>query len=156
MTTQRLVDELTGARSSLMELLDRVAPGSMTTPGLVGEWSGRELIAHLGYWAGNTVEVIHSVEEGRADEVGEGKPPTDEVNDTVARVARDTDLATVRTREAASIEALLDRLRRMDSSLLGVVLPGGATLEAAIREDGPEHYREHADDLRRSLEGGRQ
>jgi uncharacterized protein (TIGR03083 family) len=154
MTTQRLIDDLTAARQALMELLDRVSPESMTTPGLVGEWSGRELIAHVGYWAGNAVEVIHAVEEGRADEVGQGKPPTDEVNDTVARVARGTDLATVRKREAASVEALLERLRRLDPSLLGTSLPNGATLEQDIAEDGASHYRQHAEDLRRAISEG--
>jgi hypothetical protein len=154
MTTQHLIDDLTDARAALMEVLDRVAPGSMTTPGLVGDWSGRELIAHLGYWAGNAVEVIHAVEEGRADEVGEGKPPTDEVNDTVARVARETDLATVRKREAASVEALVERLRRLDPSLLDTRLPDGATLEQGIAEDGAAHYRQHAEDLRRALSEG--
>lgn len=156
MTTQRLIDDLTDARAALMEILDRVSPGSMTTPGLVGEWSGRELIAHVGYWVGNAVEVIHAVEEGRADDVGEGKPPTDEVNDTVARVARDTDLATVRKREAASVEALVERLRRMDPVLLAARLPDGGTLEEDIVEDGAAHYRQHAEELGRALsEGGR-
>lgn len=156
MTTQRLIDDLTAARQELFDALDRVSPASMTTPGLVGDWSGRELIAHVGYWAGNAVEVIHAVEEGRADEVGEGKPPTDEVNETVARVARETDLATVRKREASSVEALIERLRRMDPGLLDARLPDGATLQQGIAEDGAEHYRQHADDLRRALsEGGR-
>jgi hypothetical protein len=154
MTTQPLIDELTAARQDLLDVLDRVSPASMTTPGLVGEWSGRELIAHVGYWAGNAVEVIHAVEEGRADEVGEGKPPTDEVNETVARVARETDLTTVRKREAASVEALLERLRRLDPSLLDTRLPDGATLEQGIAEDGAEHYRQHAEELRRALSEG--
>ena len=150
----RLIGDLEAARSDLLELLSAVAPADMTAPGLLGEWSARELIAHLGYWAGNAVEVIHAVEDGRADEVGEGKPPTDEVNDTVARVSRQTDLATVRKREAASVEVLIERLRRMDPGLMEVRLPDGATLEQGIREDGPDHYREHADELRRALEGG--
>ena len=154
MTTQRLIDDLMAARQDLLDELDRVSPASMTTPGLVGKWSGRELIAHVGFWAGNAVEVIHSVEEGRADEVGEGKPPTDEVNETVARVARETDLATVRKREAASVEALVERLRRLDPSLLGARLPDGATLEEGIAEDGAAHYRQHAEDLRRALSEG--
>jgi Mycothiol maleylpyruvate isomerase N-terminal domain len=154
MTTQPLIDDLTAARIELFDVLDAVAPGSMTTPGLLGEWSGRELIAHLGYWAGHAVEVIHAVEEGRAGEVGAGEPPTDEVNATVARVARETDLPTVRKREAASVEVLVERLRRMDLGLLGVPLPDGATLEEGIREDGSDHYREHAEDLRRALAEG--
>jgi hypothetical protein len=149
----RLIDDLVAARSELFEMLSTVAPAEMTAPGLVGEWSARELIAHLGYWAGNAVEVIHAVEDGRAEEVGEGKPPTDEVNDTVARVARQTDLATVRKREAASVEVLLERLRRMDPGLLDRRLPDSATLEQGIREDGPDHYREHAAQLREASDG---
>lgn len=153
MTTQRLIDELTAARQDLLDVLDRVSPASMTTPGLLGEWSGRELIAHVGYWAGTAVEVIHAVEEGRAGEVGEGRPPTDEVNETVARVARETDLATVRKREAASVEALVERLRRMDPALLSTRLPDGGTLEQSVAEDGADHYRQHAEELRRALSG---
>lgn len=151
MTIQRLIDDLAAARAELFEVIGSVEPGSMTTPGLLGEWSGRELIAHLGYWAGHAVEIIHAVEEGRVDEVGGGEPSVDEVNATVARVARETDLGTVRKREAASVEALLERLRRLEPSLLSVHLPDGATLETGIDEDASVHYREHADELRRTL-----
>lgn len=153
-STQPLVEDLETARADLFAALDAVDPGSLTTPGLVGEWSGRELIAHLGYWAGHAVEVIHAVEDGRVDEVGAGEPPVDEVNATVARVARQTDLGAVRKREAGSVDALVERLRRMDPALLDVRLPDGATLAEGIREDGSDHYREHAEALRRSLAGG--
>jgi hypothetical protein len=152
-STQPLIDELQQARDELLAALDRVDAASLTTPGLVGDWSARELMAHLGYWAGHAVEVIHAVEEGRAATVGEGEPPVDEVNDTVARVARQTELATVRKREAASVDALVERLRRMDPGLLDVRLPDGATLEEGIREDASDHYREHADALLASLGG---
>jgi hypothetical protein len=147
-----LVDDLRAARDDLLEGLSAVRPESMTTPGLIGSWSARELIAHLGYWAGHAAEVIHAVEEGRADEVGVGEPSVDEVNETVARIASQTDLATVRKREAASVEALIERVKALDPSLLAVRLPDGATLEQGIREDGPIHYREHLDDLRAALE----
>lgn len=152
MQTDVLVGELRDARADLLAALDAVAPESMTTPGLMGEWSGRELIAHLGYWAGHATEVIHAVEGGRTDEVGAGEPPVDDVNETVARVARSTELATVRRREAAAVEALVERLTVLDPALLSARLPDGATLEEAIREDGASHYREHAAELRRVLE----
>ena len=72
-------------------------------------------------------------------------------NETVARVARSTDLATVRRREAASVEALVERLRSLDPALLAIELPEGDTLVEAVRGDGPDHYREHAEQLRRVL-----
>jgi hypothetical protein len=147
-----LVEDLRAARDELFEALSAVRPDSMTTPGLIGSWSARELIAHLGYWVGHAAEVIHAVEEGRADEVGAGEPSVDEVNETVARIARQTDLATVRKREAASVEALVERVQALDPSLLAVRLPDGATLEEGIREDGPIHYREHLAELRAALE----
>ena len=149
METDRLVEELQAERDGFFHALAAIAPESMTTPGLVGEWSARELIAHLGYWAGHGVEAIHAVETGRADEFGAGRPSVEEVNATVARVARQADLATVRKREAASVEAFVERLRGMDSALLATPLPHhGLTLEEGIREDGASHYREHAAALR--------
>lgn len=153
-TPSELVAELVEARDAFLRELDRVEPASLTTPGLVDEWSGRELVAHVGYWAGHATEIIHAVETDRADEAGVGELPTDEVNATVARIARDTPLATVRKREAASVEALLERLRTLDTTLLAVRLPDGASLAQGIREDGADHYREHAAALRDALDGG--
>lgn len=150
--TERLIDELQQERDGFFEAVSAIAPESMTTPGLVGEWSARDLIAHLGYWAGHAVEAIHAVETGRADEFGADRPAVDEVNATVARVARQTDLATVGKREAASVQALVERLGEMDPSLLGSELRHhGLTLEEAVREDGATHYHEHAEGLRHVL-----
>ena len=153
MSTQPILDELIEARDDFYAALDELDPARLERPGLVGEWSARELVAHLGYWAGRVVDVMLAVEEGRVAELEEGQPATDEVNATVARVARDTRLATVRKREAASIDALVERLRRIDPGMLRATLPSGATLEALVREDGPEHYRRHAGELRRPGEG---
>jgi len=149
MANERLVDELTAAREAFFGALSVVSPESWTTPGLIREWSARELIAHLGYWAGHGVEAIHAVETGRADEFGADRPEVEEVNATVARVARQTELATVRKREAASVDAFVERLRAMDPALLTTRLPHhGLSLEEGIREDGASHYREHAEQLR--------
>jgi hypothetical protein len=149
--TETLIGELTAARDDFYAALDAVQPDSLTTPGLHGDWSARELVAHLGYWAGYVVEVIHAVEDARVEELYADRAPVDEVNATVARVAQETDLATVRKREAASVEALLEELRRLDPSLLDAPLPSGYPLEALVRDDGIDHYREHADALRRDL-----
>jgi len=143
-----LVAELIEARRAFMAALDDVDPALVTTPGLVGEWSARELLAHLGYWVGHAADAIHAVEQGRAEEFDVGCDEVDERNATVARVARETDLATVRKREAASFEALVERLGRIDPELLSVRLADWGTLHDGIREDGPVHYREHELDLR--------
>ncbi len=147
MGATQLIADLQAERERFFEAVSKVSPQSMTTPGLIGEWSARELIAHLGYWAGHAVEQIHQVEEGRVAEVEADEPSVDEVNETVARVARQTDIARVQARELASVDALIERLRGMDEVLLAERLPDGSTLEEAIREDASVHYGEHADEL---------
>ena len=146
-----LSDELVAERSELLALLESLEPARMNAPALVGDWGARELVAHLGYWAGHAVEVIHAVEGGRTHEIGLDEPSVDERNATVARVARQTDLATARKREAASVQALLDRLATLDPAFLAERLPDGTSLEEGIREDAAAHYREHADELRVAL-----
>lgn len=146
---EALLLELVESRQRFLEALGDVDPALITTPGLVGDWSARELVAHLGYWLGHAVEAIHHVEDGRAAEFE--APSLDEVqarNDTVARVARETDMETVRRREEAIFDTLVERLQRMDAVLLEARLADWGPLEAAIREDGPEHYREHTADVR--------
>ena len=146
---EALIAEVQRDRDAFFEAVSAISPESLTTPGLIGEWSAREVIAHLGYWAGHAVEAIHAVEQGRLEP---DAPDTDAVNATVARVARATDLATVRRREAASAETLVERLRALDPELLATELPEGDTLLEAVRGDGAEHYREHAEELRSVLE----
>ncbi|MGZ8481788.1 MAG: DinB family protein [Candidatus Limnocylindria bacterium] len=145
-----LVAELVAARDDFLGALNAVGPERLARAGLVGEWSARELVAHLGYWSGHAVELIQAAERGAAEIFGEGQPDVDTINETVARVARETDLATAQARERSSVEVLVERLRALDPVLLDLRLPDGATVEQGLREDGAEHYREHAHELRKA------
>ena len=145
---QALATDTVAARGEFTDALAAIDAAIQRAPGLVGQWSARELIAHLGYWAGHAAELIHSVQDGRAHEAGVDEPSVEALNETVARVARGSEHAAVVEREAASVGALLERLENLDPALLDVRLPDGSSLEDGIREDGPDHYREHARDLR--------
>lgn len=145
--TTGLADELVAARERFFATFDGLPVGRRTGPALVGNWGARELIAHLGYWAGHSAEAVHRAQLGEADQLDADGPDVDQLNETVARVARETPLATVRAREAAAAEALAERMRGLDPALLAVVLPDGRTLERQLRTDGPDHYAEHAAEL---------
>src|SRR4029078_1152520 len=145
---KELLRELQAARGEFLAALADVEPSLLTAPGLVGQWSARELIAHLGYWTGHAAEAIHHAEMGRAADFGEDEHDVDERNAIVARVAAETDLATVRQREEAAFDALVTRLERADPVWLDEKVSYGDTLERVIQDDGPEHYREHTLDLR--------
>jgi DinB superfamily len=143
-----LVGELESARAEFLAALNDVEPDLLLAPGLVGTWSARELVAHIGYWTGHAAEALHAAEQGRLAEFGEDEMDVDERNEVVARVAGETDLGTVRKREESAFEAMLTRLKRVDPAVLDDKVSYCDTLERVIADDGWEHYREHALDLR--------
>jgi hypothetical protein len=148
-----LVADLESARAAFVEALEDVEPTLRTVPGMVGDWSAAQVVAHLGYWAGHATEALHHAEEDRLDEFGRGEPEVDETNAVVARIAAETDLKTITQREEAAYQALLLRLRRADPATLDDRTATGDTLEEVIRDDGADHYREHTFDLRAWFSG---
>jgi len=144
-----LVTQAEAARAEFLQAVSKLTPALRDASKLVGDWNLREIVAHLGYWVGSVGEALHAAEQERAHELPH-IDDVDERNDVVARVARETDLATVTKREAAAFEAFIDRFRRADPAWLGLTIAGGQTIEHIVREDGIDHYREHAADLRKA------
>jgi hypothetical protein len=151
---QALVDELVAARDEFQAAIGDIDPALLTSPGLVGVWSARELVAHMGYWAGHAAEAIHLAEQDRLDEFEADVPSVDERNAVVARVAGETDMATVRSREELAFEAFRKRILTVDPEWLAERDADGDTLEEIIKYDGAEHYREHTSDIRAWFEAG--
>jgi DinB family protein len=141
-----LLDDLVAARGAFIEALADVDPALLTAPGLVGQWSAKELIAHLAYWTGHAAEAVHHAEEGRVQEFGEDEMDVDARNAVVARIAGETDMATVRQREEAAFDALVTRIKQADPAWLEDRVSYGDTLEYVLRDDGADHYREHTAD----------
>jgi SHS2 domain-containing protein len=140
--------ELVSARDEFMAALADVDPALLTAPGLAGEWSARELVAHLGYWAGHAAEALHHAAEARTEAFGEDELDVDERNAVVARVASETDLPSIRQREEAAYRALVTALREADPAWLEERVAYGDSLEQVVRDDGADHYREHTADIR--------
>jgi len=145
---QALVDELTAARDEFMAAIGDIDPALRTTPGLVGAWSARELIGHLGYWSGHAAEALHRAEQDELDAFGIDELTVDERNDVVAKVAAQADWSTVTAREQGACEAFAARLARADPDRLGERDADGDTLAEIVAFDGVDHYREHTLDIR--------
>jgi hypothetical protein len=135
---QALADELVEARGAFQQALADMDPALLLSPGLVGVWSARELVAHMGYWAGHAAEAIHLAEQGRLDEFEADVPSVDERNEVVARVAAETDMATVQNREELAFDAFRKRILTVDPEWLTERDADGDTLEEIIvRRGGP-------------------
>lgn len=150
-TPETLAAELVAARDDFRAVLATLGVPQLNARRLVGEWGLREIVAHLGYWAGHAAEAIHHAEQRRTDEFGDPELDVEERNATVARVARETDLATASAREEGAYTALLDRMRRMDPTWLDERVAYGDSIEQVIRDDGADHYRGHAQELRDAM-----
>lgn len=145
---QALATDLVEAREAFNQALADMDPALLTTPGLVGVWSARELVAHMGYWAGHAAEAIHLAEQERLDEFEADVPSVDERNEVVARVAAETDMKTVQNREELAFEAFRTRILTVDPEWLEERDADGDTLEEIIKYDGVDHFREHTNDIR--------
>lgn len=145
---QALATDLVEAREAFNRALADMDPALLTTPGLVGVWSARELVAHMGYWAGHAAEAIHLAEQERLDEFEADVPSVDERNEVVARVAAETDMKTVQNREELAFEAFRTRILTVDPEWLEERDADGDTLEEIIKYDGVDHFREHTNDIR--------
>ncbi|MEX1073092.1 MAG: hypothetical protein WED86_05275 [Chloroflexota bacterium] len=150
---QALLSDLAAARAEFLAAVGDVEPALRGTPGLVGEWSARELVGHVGYWAGHAAEALHRAEQDELDAFGRDELSVDERNAVVARVAADADWATVTSREQGAYEAFAERLSRADVERLGDRDADGDTLAEIIAFDGVDHYREHALDIRAWFDG---
>jgi hypothetical protein len=150
---QALIDDLQLARNEFLAAIGDIDPTLRTAPGLVGAWSARELLAHVGYWAGHAAESLHRAELGELSEFGRDELSVDDRNDVVARVAAETDYATVAEREQGAYEQFATRLAVVDADSLGERDADGDTLEEIVAFDGADHYREHTLDIRAWFDG---
>ena len=150
---QELLDGLAAARDEFLAAVADIDPALRTTPGLVGDWSARDLVAHVGYWSGHAAESLHRAEQGELHEFGRDDLSVDERNEVVTRVARETDYATVASREQGAYDAFVTRLTAVDPESLADRDADGDTLEEIIGFDGAEHYREHTLDIRAWFDG---
>jgi hypothetical protein len=145
---EALTLELVAARDEFLDALGDVEPALLTAPGLVGEWSGRELIGHMALWTEHAVQALAHAASGRLPEFGEEAMDVDETNAVQAQKDAGSDLAALREREQRAFARLLDGLRRAEPAWLEERAAYGDTLGHILRDDGSDHYREHAGDLR--------
>jgi len=150
---QALLSELVAARDEFMVAIADIDPALRATPGLVGEWSARELVGHVGYWAGHAAEALHRAEHDELDAFGIDELSVDERNEVVAKVAAAADWATVTAREHGAFEAFAARLARADPDRLADRDADGDTLAEIVAFDGVDHYREHTLDIRAWFNG---
>jgi Protein of unknown function (DUF1706) len=143
-----LLRDLDASREALQEALANVDLELATVPGVMEDWSVRDLVYHVAKWCEHGSEAIDLAAHGRADAFSYSTGDTDAMNERFLVEGRSVSPADALAREEAAFEGFRARIAGLDEALLGLELGNGDTVEEVIVYDGPEHYDEHTAHLR--------
>jgi Mycothiol maleylpyruvate isomerase N-terminal domain len=146
--TDGLLGDLDAARDDFLAALADVDADLATVPGVVGNWSVRDLVVHVAAWAEHAIEAIDLAVAGRGAEFAYSTDDTDRMNEAHLAVAHGTPPDAALEREEAAFTAFRERVAALDPALLAHRLGNGDTVEGVVRYDGPDHYAEHTAHLR--------
>jgi hypothetical protein len=143
-----LIAELTTEREAFLDALEAVDLELVKVPGVVEDWSVRDLVVHVAFWAEHAADALHLATDGSGDEFAYDRSQTDAMNARLLEEARRTTPDAAVEREERGFEAFAAAVRALDPALLDLRLGNGDTVAEVIDYDGPEHYREHTAHLR--------
>jgi hypothetical protein len=145
---QDFLTELAAEHDAFVTALEAVDLELVTAPGVVEDWSVRDLVVHVAFWAEHATEAIGLAISGRADEFAYDTAQTDAMNARLLEESRKVTPMAAVEREESAYSDLVAAISALDPSLLDLRLGNGDTVADVIGYDGPEHYREHTAHLR--------
>ena len=75
LTRNDLIARVRDERRALLATLDRVPADDWLTPGVVGEWSVRDVVAHLAMWCARAVTWLFQAERGAPLQIPRASQP---------------------------------------------------------------------------------
>lgn len=145
---EALLGALDAARDDFLDALADVDADLVTAPGVIEDWSVRDMVVHVAAWADHASGALDLAAEGRGQEFAYSGAETDAMNERILADGRSLSPAAALAREEAAFTGFRERVARLDSGLLSLRLGNGDTVEDVIRYDGPDHYAEHTVHLR--------
>lgn len=146
--TDELLASLDAKRDDFLEALANVDADLVTVPGVMEDWSVRDLVVHVAAWAEHASHALELASAGRGAEFDYSTQQTDAMNERILAEGRSTSPAAALAREEAAFTDFRERVAALDPALLRHRLGNGDTVADVIRYDGPDHYAEHTAHLR--------
>jgi nicotinate-nucleotide adenylyltransferase len=125
------------AWNELWGLVESTDAAAIERPGYTPEWSVKDLMAHIGGWQAETVQILEQIRYGTYRRI---PYDVDELNRVFVEANRDQPAHVVKAEMAAARNRMLEEFNRLPE-----ITPEA---EEWFRESGPEHYQEHLDRLR--------
>lgn len=159
MTGTRLAAILRNERVEWNALLAQVGVERMELPGAVGDWSVKQLVAHLTWYEQAVVEGAQQVlQSGSYTRRRPADVSLDQQNAAIAQASRSRTAAAVLAEADEVFGQLLLLLEACPEKILNdprqVGLPGDMVPWMGVANNSYAHYRQHEPELRTWLENG--
>jgi hypothetical protein len=152
-TVQR---ELKEAWTALRSLVESLPPEALEQPGVVGDWSVKDLMGHVAFWNQRAAQNLEALAAGRSQEI---ETPTAEeevsaLNKRESGWRKGLTLAAVKEEWLSSFGAAREALGAVPGEKLNEEVKGWA-MHTRFAVDTYHHYQEHLEQIsawRRELE----
>lgn len=138
-------------------VVDSLSDSEILQPGVVEEWSVKDLLGHMAFWAHKAAGDLELARSGRASEVevpfipdpngSGGQNVTDDWNARESAARKGKSLEAVKQEWLDSFETARAALRATGPEILDQEVRGWSML-VRFREDTYNHYKEHAEQIR--------
>ena len=149
-TKEDLLRHTRAERRRLEEILNRIPEDEMELPGVTGDWSVKDTLAHIAEWEQQFLSWYHAGQQGEIPE----RPDSDNINPfnrTIYEKHTRRSLADICAWFDASyreMSAALEVMSQDELFTVGVYAwTGEYPLAVYVRANADEHYTEHADEL---------
>lgn len=150
MTKEELIDKIEQSHSEWESVLAEVGEERMTEPGVEGDWSVKDLVAHLSSWQQRVLDRMDADTTGKQLEVlGQ---TVDEINVALYERNRELPLADVLAQARDTYDRFLERVRGLSEQQIfecgHFTFTKDNPLYEWIAGDTFEHYDEHSTSVR--------
>ncbi|HSB90831.1 MAG TPA: DinB family protein [Anaerolineales bacterium] len=154
MNKGELLKAMEASRAELLAALAGLSDENLLEPGVVGEWSVRDVLQHISLWEAEAVKLLMHVQQRRkpTGDRWSGKLDLDSLNARWHAETKDRPLAAVRPDFEAVRQQTIRRLNDLSDADLANprLLPWlkGRPVWQYVFEDTAEHEQEHAAQIR--------
>jgi len=147
MTKRELLEAIQKERAAFEAAWAGLTAEQMTAPGVMGEWSVKDILGHVAMWESRLVTILYSTEREVAPKMLHGQAEVDKVNAESFAEQRERPLDRVLADFHAVHAQLIKRLDLLKERDLSAAKRfewmEGEPLEKLVAGDTFEHYAEH-------------
>jgi hypothetical protein len=153
-----LLDVIVTERQALESLLEGLSDAQLIQPGVVADWSIKDILAHIAAWERLAQDRIHAALTGEPLKfpVITGDNFVDNFNTMIYENNKDVPLNEIQVEFQASHQDFMRQIESLDENFLPQKLPfdwaGDLTVQILISSNTHWHYSEHHDSIKQWLE----